>query len=95
MSETPVQKLEAAIAEFVREGMKDEGILSGWVLGYQTTEITDDERLMPIGDHFDYTMGTGTTMPLGVGLARLLQVRLEAIHLDPNKYAFGGDDDES
>lgn len=74
---TPIERLDAAVAEFLKD-IEETDPLSGYVLTWQTIQLNvDNENLSMTGHHSDQTMGTMTSPELAVGLLDLAKARLK------------------
>ena len=73
---TPLRKLEDAVHEFVAAIHGDHGALTGWVLSWQESTITDKPDLIPLSFASDFTMGAGTSPELALGLSALTIKRI-------------------
>lgn len=66
-SDEPVERLDAAVREFV-ESIETNEHLAGWVLGYSTTQISNEDGVSPIGSGFNYAVGPNTLITDALGI---------------------------
>lgn len=75
---TALDRLDEAVRAFIEETSQgDPGVLSGWIIGYQTSTFTDDPALVTLATRSAWTMSASTTAESGIGLLRLTTLRLE------------------
>jgi hypothetical protein len=68
---TPLQRLDDAIHEFAA-ALGNEGAVSGWIVAYETTRITNEEGLVPLVHNTGYSVGPATSPAAATGLASAL-----------------------
>lgn len=91
MSEqTALQKLDDAIAEYVRE--VNEQTLSGWVLAYQVSAFNADTSVFAVSTATDYSMAPSTHGETALGLLQLTSKRIERAVLS---YDYANDEDDN
>lgn len=82
MEVTPLEKLDEAIREFARE-VEDDGLVSGWVLGYQLSTIVDEPGVLPLRTRTTYSLSPSTTTETALGIHSILGIHLDrAVHDD-------------
>jgi hypothetical protein len=64
---TPIEKLDDAVREYVRD-CGETGHVTSWALAIETSELTADTRLMPLGFSTTLVLGPATSPSAAVGL---------------------------
>ncbi|QQO39342.1 hypothetical protein SEA_HITCHHIKER_56 [Microbacterium phage HitchHiker] len=72
MEKTPLEKLDDALYEFVKEtlGGEDAPALHGWTLAFETSRISTEENAFPLATSQHYSFGPSTTPSQALGLHR-------------------------
>ncbi|WDH77921.1 hypothetical protein PTQ19_10345 [Microbacterium esteraromaticum] len=85
VKQTPLQRLDDAIHNFVEQTGGEGKTVSGWVLGTATSRIDfSDDDLLPLRSGETYAIGPQTAVVTAAGLARFLSVTIEHAMLDAN-----------
>jgi hypothetical protein len=80
MALTPLEKLDDAIHEFLRETnhSEDDRMITGWALAASTSRIqVEDDTALPLVTGSTYTIGPQTSIIQFAGLAQYLEVVAE------------------
>lgn len=80
MSDTPLEALDAAIEQFLRDtNQLDNGtFLTGWTIGVATSRIqAEDSDALPMVSGSSYSIGPQTSVGQFAGLAKYLEVVAE------------------
>jgi hypothetical protein len=72
---TPLERLDNAVEEFIRETGKTGSFVTGWALGVSTARVqAEDDTMLPMVTGAVYTLGPQTSIIQFAGLAKYLDV---------------------